>query len=169
MTPADAGKLLALCATYDNRKPDPTGMAAMSWADALQGLAFDDCAQAIRQHYRTTDRYVMPAHIRTLAVEIANSRHELEQRQQRRAIEAQADPAGAERVRKVLEEFAAQRKIPDARNPHPKQQTELQRRARTVACTWCQASAGQPCTNLGTQKPAAFVHQARLDTAAQPA
>lgn len=74
MTPANAAKLLALAAAFDNRTFDET--TARAWADALSGLDPDDCATALRQHYRTSDRFVMPAHIRTLVRQLANERTE---------------------------------------------------------------------------------------------
>jgi hypothetical protein len=66
MSPADAQKLLAFAAVFDNRKPDPTGMAACAWAETLDGLEFDECRRAIVRHFRGTTAYLMPAHIRDL-------------------------------------------------------------------------------------------------------
>lgn len=62
MTPADAAQLLTLAATFDKRK---IGRAeSVAWADALAGLAPADCAEAIRAHFRETDAYLMPIHVR---------------------------------------------------------------------------------------------------------
>jgi hypothetical protein len=62
MTPADAARLLALAAAFDRRTIGEYD--AMAWADALDGLAMDECAEAIRDHYRHSTMWLMPAHIR---------------------------------------------------------------------------------------------------------
>jgi hypothetical protein len=58
MTPTDAGQLLAIAATIDNRKPN--AIAAKAWASALEGLRVADCEQAIVRHYRRTRDFLMP-------------------------------------------------------------------------------------------------------------
>jgi hypothetical protein len=118
MSPAEAGKLLALCAAFDNRKPDPSGMAAAAWADALGGLTFEDCAAAIRRHYRKTDRYIMPSHVRQEADRILEYRA-AQQRQLGhggpvRAVEAPPEQrVKPEQIRKFIDEFAQRRALPD--------------------------------------------------------
>jgi hypothetical protein len=69
MTPAEAGKLLAFCAVFDNRKPDTSGMAAHGWAEALQDLDYTECRQAVVKHFAHSIRYILPADIRTLVEE----------------------------------------------------------------------------------------------------
>lgn len=90
ITPAHAARILARAAVIDNR--DPSATADTMWADALTeaGVHYWDCMQAVTVHYgRTTDR-VMPAHIVTIAREIARDRASREQA--RAAIEATSDP-----------------------------------------------------------------------------
>jgi hypothetical protein len=114
MSPADAGKLLALCAAFDNRKPDPSGMAAAAWADALGGLSFEDCAAAIRRHYRDTDRYIMPAHVRYLATQLAEARAQMRARDDRQAIEAPPEQrVKPEQIRAFIDELAQRRALPE--------------------------------------------------------
>lgn len=119
MSPADAGKLLALCAAFDNRKPDTSGMAAAAWADALGGLSFEDCAAAIRKHYRETDRYIMPSHVRAGVDKLnelraARLRASDEWREERRAVEAPPEQrVKPEAIRAFIEQFAARRALPD--------------------------------------------------------
>lgn len=72
MNPAEAQVLLSMCAAYDNRKPDPD--AAKAWAAALQGLRFDDCRQAVIEHYRANDAWLMPSMVRTLVRRIRDKR-----------------------------------------------------------------------------------------------
>lgn len=62
MTPADASELLTIAAAFDRRT---IGKAdAIAWADALQGLDVADCGDAIRDHFRDSTEYLMPAHVR---------------------------------------------------------------------------------------------------------
>ena len=65
MTPADAARLLALAAAFDRRTVGEYD--AVAWADALAGLTPDECAEAIRDHYRHSTIWLMPAHIRAHA------------------------------------------------------------------------------------------------------
>jgi len=59
---SEAAALLTLVASFDNRKPDEA--AAMAWADALDGLRPQDCAEAIRQHFRESREWLMPVDVR---------------------------------------------------------------------------------------------------------
>lgn len=62
MNPSDAAELLTLAAAFDRRT---IGKAdAIAWADALTGLDPNDCAEAIRAHFRDSTDYLMPAHVR---------------------------------------------------------------------------------------------------------
>lgn len=72
MTPTEATGLLAVAAAFDNRKPDEA--AAHAFAAALEGLRFDDCRQAIIEHYRTSTDWLMPAMIRTAVRRIRSKR-----------------------------------------------------------------------------------------------
>jgi hypothetical protein len=165
MTPADTAKLLVLVGGYDNRTFDE--MSARAWSVALQEFALEDAVEAVHRHYRWSPKWAMPADIRLLANSIVADRINSQRAREPKALEP-ADVEGSARARQLIEEFAEKRKLPDARNPHPKQQTELQRRARSVLCPWCQAAAGESCVNQGTRQPAVFVHEARSALAAQP-
>ncbi len=61
MTPAQAAMLLAIAASFDRRKPDE--VAAQGWARALEGYSFEDCREAIVEHYSTTREWLMPADV----------------------------------------------------------------------------------------------------------
>jgi hypothetical protein len=71
-TTADAARLLALASAYDGRKPDDARIHA--WADALNDLDPNLCADAIRRHYRHSIDFVMPAHIRQLVRQLRDER-----------------------------------------------------------------------------------------------
>lgn len=73
-TLAEAAELLVLASAYDSRKPDHA--RARAWHDALADLDPDDCATAVRAHYRNSTDFVMPAHIRQLVRQYANERAE---------------------------------------------------------------------------------------------
>ena len=61
MTPIEANAVLALAGQYDGRKPDAD--TATEWAGELSGYSVRDCIEAVRAHYRDTDRWIMPVHI----------------------------------------------------------------------------------------------------------
>lgn len=164
MTPADTAKLLTLIGGYDGRTFDEIN--ARAWTVALQEHNLDDAAEAVHRHYRNSPKWAMPADIRLLANSIVADRINSQRAREPKAVEP-ADLSGAARARQLIEQLAEARKIPGS-SPHPKQQTELQRRARSVLCSWCGANAGESCVNQGTQRPAVFVHDARLELAAQP-
>lgn len=62
MTPAEAQVLLSMAAAFDNRKPDAD--TARAWSAVLDGLRFDDCRDALIEHYKTSTEYLMPVMIR---------------------------------------------------------------------------------------------------------
>ena len=72
MTPAEAQVLLSMAAAFDNRKPDAD--AARAWSAALDGLRFDDCRDALIEHYKTSTDYLMPVLIRTAVRRIRSKR-----------------------------------------------------------------------------------------------
>lgn len=59
----DAARLLALAAAFDRRTVGEED--AIAWSDVLADLDAEDCAKAIRDHYRDQTAWIMPAHIRT--------------------------------------------------------------------------------------------------------
>lgn len=62
MTPAEAGRVLALAAAYDNRQAGQA--AALAWAQALDpGITVDDAQAAVVAHYRDSREWVMPADV----------------------------------------------------------------------------------------------------------
>lgn len=111
MTLAEAGQLLALAAAYDSRKPDRARLVA--WHDALTGLDPDDCAQAVRSHYRTSTEFVMPGHIRRLVIAAANDRaarsHSWRELQ---PSAAECIPRMPDEHRALVLQFAARRALP---------------------------------------------------------
>ena len=72
MTPAEAQVLLSMAAAFDNRKPDPD--AAKAWAAVLDGLRFDDCRQAVIEHYKAGTEWLMPATVRAIVKRIRRDR-----------------------------------------------------------------------------------------------
>ena len=163
LTPADAARLLALAAAYDKRTTSETDDIA--WADALYDLDPEDCAEAIRLHYRETDAWLMPAHVRQRVAYIRNARaderHNLELRRQ---IEAGHDIDVA-RAKAAFEELV--RPIMVAHDPHKRtaEQLAANKRALQVPCSWCKSAAGAPCTTVGRER--GTPHPSRIDAASQ--
>lgn len=68
MTADEVGKLLGLMALADNRKPpeDDEGRKAMIgfWLGMIGDLSYADAVQAVRDHYRESREWIMPADVR---------------------------------------------------------------------------------------------------------
>ena len=61
MTKTEIAQLLTLAASYDNRKLGPEHVEA--WALLLADLDYEDAVEALKNHYRTSDKWMMPAHV----------------------------------------------------------------------------------------------------------
>lgn len=61
MKPTEAAALLTIAAAYDNRKPDAD--QAKAWAMALDDARFEDCREAIVNHYRNSREWLMPVDV----------------------------------------------------------------------------------------------------------
>jgi len=72
MTPAEAAALLTVAAAFDNRKPDAD--QARAWAMALDGYRFEDCREAIVQHYRVSREWLMPVEVINAVKKLRNGR-----------------------------------------------------------------------------------------------
>lgn len=72
MTPQDAMRLLAVAASFDNRKPDKD--AAVAWSVALGDLPWVDCRDAILEHYSQTSEWLMPAHVKAIVGRLRTKR-----------------------------------------------------------------------------------------------
>lgn len=87
MTPAEASKILAKAAAFDNRTPSKVAPAA--WAEALDGIDLDDALTAVTRHYATTDDYLKPIHILRIAEDLNRARARARREAaEHRAIEA---------------------------------------------------------------------------------
>jgi hypothetical protein len=71
---ADTSNLLTFIARCDNRRVDDA--TAIAWQSILADLDLDDCLAAAREHFATSDAYLMPVHIRRGAHKAAQSRRE---------------------------------------------------------------------------------------------
>lgn len=78
MNLAETNDLLTLIATYDNRRFDDATVVA--WQPILANLRFDDCRAAVVEHFATSEKYLMPVHVRLGARDRARRRHEIENR-----------------------------------------------------------------------------------------
>lgn len=84
MTVAEAAALLTIAATIDNRSINEA--TARAWHATLADLDFEDAREAVFEHYRRSDKYLMPAHVRDL-VKVIHERRTVEAARER-AIEA---------------------------------------------------------------------------------
>jgi hypothetical protein len=82
-----AGAVLAKAAAFDNRTIGDANLLA--WHEILGDLDVDDCLDAISQHHRESTDYLMPAHVRRIALKLRKDRNEQQrQLEQRQAIAA---------------------------------------------------------------------------------
>lgn len=72
MNKTETAALLAYAAARDNRKEDRAAVEA--WFEDLGDLPFEDCKTAVRQHFQTSDDYLMPVHIRSIVQAIRGER-----------------------------------------------------------------------------------------------
>lgn len=64
MNKTETSQLLTLAALVDNRAITPE-MVVM-WHGLLDDISYEDAAEALKEHYRTSTRWLMPAHLRDL-------------------------------------------------------------------------------------------------------
>lgn len=69
---ADVATLLMLIKQYDNRDFDDAKVIA--WHALLDDLEPADCASAVREHFKTSESYLMPVHVRSGALRAAKRR-----------------------------------------------------------------------------------------------
>jgi hypothetical protein len=62
MTPEEAGKLLGMCAAYDNRNVDDSALYA--WFRVVGDLPYAECEAAVIAHYTDNREWIMPADVR---------------------------------------------------------------------------------------------------------
>jgi hypothetical protein len=90
MTPEETARVLAKCAAFDRRTVGRADILA--WHEVLSDLPVEDALQAVTAWYRERTEWVMPASVRSLALEVADQRRRVELRArieaERIAIEA---------------------------------------------------------------------------------
>lgn len=72
MEEPDAFQLLTLASARDGRPVSPS--IARVWADDLSDVPLDLGVEAVRLHYRESDKWVMPVHILRNAARIRDQR-----------------------------------------------------------------------------------------------
>lgn len=89
----EIGAVLAKAAGFDNRTIGQANLLA--WHEILGDLDLGDCLDAITAHHRESTDYLMPAHVRRIALKLRAERRERERSdEQRHALEAYAATAG---------------------------------------------------------------------------
>lgn len=63
MTPEESGRLLGICAAFDNRNVDDS--AVFAWYSAIKDLPYPECESAVIAHYSDSREWIMPADVRT--------------------------------------------------------------------------------------------------------
>jgi len=157
LTPADAAELLALAAAFDRRTVGQADAAA--WADALYDLEPEDCAEAVRLHYRESTAWIMPGHVRQRVSYLKTARadrlHDIELR---REIES-GNAADRDQVRKIASRLIRDVQVELGETPL----TGEQAGALTVRCPYCRAEAGRSCVNAASDRERVTPHPSRID------
>ncbi|GEM_PF-2611448 len=85
--------VLAKAAAIDNR--NQSDAAILAWHEIIGDLDYRDALNAVAQHRRESDAYLMPVHIRRIAEKLRAERQDREHRErQHRELEAYAATAG---------------------------------------------------------------------------
>lgn len=136
----ETGQLLAFISRCDNRRVDDA--TAFAWQSVIGDMPYPDCLAAARKHFATSAEYLMPVHVRRLAIAIRDDRtrkpHEI------RAVPSsfEDDEDRAERLRRgvalarALTAFAGKKSIPE----EPKTESD---RLRQVALEVAFAQRGR--------------------------
>ena len=66
MNQAEASQLLTIAATLDNRAV--TAEAVQVWAGLLDDIDYSEAVDALKVHYRTSAKWMMPANVRDLVI-----------------------------------------------------------------------------------------------------
>lgn len=92
-TPAEAGKVLTKCSTFDPMFSKPDKNLAKGWAEAFSryDLALDDLLEAVTVHYCQTGERAMPASLIQQARKLRRERSERETPDERSLREAAID------------------------------------------------------------------------------
>jgi hypothetical protein len=159
MNRAEVARLLALAAAYDRRTVGDADIAA--WAAALADIPASDAENAVLRHFRESDAFLMPVHVRRLVKADREAAAERRAHEQLRAELAAIDAAPAS--------LRGRWQLPGA---HDDDDRDERRRVRAVPCPYCQALPGKPCTIPGsanaTSRPTVlqFVgHPSRIERA----
>jgi len=91
MTPEEAGKLLGMCAAYDNRNVDDAALYA--WFRVVGDLPYAECESAVIAHYSDSREWIMPADVR------------------KRVKRAQYDAEDRGRIKQLLDPDAYRREV----------------------------------------------------------
>jgi hypothetical protein len=91
VTPQETGKLLGICAAFDNRNVDDA--AVFAWYSAIKDLPYSECESAVIAHYSDSREWIMPADVRT------------------RVRRAQRDLAEHSRIHELLDPDAYRREV----------------------------------------------------------
>lgn len=141
--------LLAVAMGYDNRKPGDANILAWMTAAEIGRWTFDSAREAIHQHYAHSRDFLMPADI-TARVK---AMREDEVLRANAALPPADDPEAAKRHRSIVDRIFGM----------PSQQAQESAKALSVACSWCHAPKGQPCTN--GKRARRSPHPSRIDAA----
>lgn len=80
MIASEAAQVLTVAAAYDGRSV--TEEAAIAWAAALERVQIEDAMQAVKAHYRTSRKWMMPADV----VEASNRAQQTRELEQTRSL-----------------------------------------------------------------------------------
>lgn len=166
MNRPEVAALLGAASAVDPKLPQPDPDVLTMWAGILNDVPAGIAANAVREHYRHNSETIMPANIvahwRAVRRDDAERKHTAQLRQH--AAEHRLD-LGA--IRNGVARVTAALAITRGADPeYAEAEADARRAYLAVACTWCKAQPGTPCTGPGgkplTKQPA---HDARIASA----
>lgn len=140
MTPEETGKILGLCASYDNRNTEDA--ATYAWYRAIGDLPFAECEAAVIAHYSESREWIMPADVRTRVKRQRRDEAErgrIKQLLDPAAYRREVEQAGADLVSKLKALGAG---VPDRDEPLTGW--------KAVECPACHVKPGDFCLNPKT-------------------
>ena len=144
MNAQELARLLGVAATVDPRFPGLEPETLKVWLKFVKDIPFEVAADTMGEHYGRTEDTITPA------VLVAGWKRWRAGVEDRRTLERSRPEFDAERIHRgvdlVVAALAEAKGLPA---DVAEGETSWRRLVLSVACEWCRAAAGSPCTGSG--------------------
>lgn len=134
MTREEVAFLLGIIATFDRRTVGEAEV--ISWHQLLERHQIGDAVEAVRRHFKHSDKFLMPVHLIEGMKAVRADRHE-----QTRHAEISGRPAPAFAF-PTPDYIAARDQLSAAAGGNPQAPAPV----KAIGCPWCKAQPGVRCT-----------------------